>query len=153
VDADPSRDELAQRGLSQLTASLYLDLTRAIDQGADPDVLREVVALWQVGHSDLTYEGLVELGTPRLCAEPECRRDVTPYDADGFPVEGEWEWYMVREEVWSASGLGPDDGVLCVGCLEGRLHRRLTPADFTDRQRERGPSPLDSERLRSRFAA
>jgi hypothetical protein len=34
------------------------------------------------------------------------------------------EWYMVRDEVWP---LGFHDGVLCIGCLEQRIGRRLVP--------------------------
>jgi hypothetical protein len=43
------------------------------------------------------------------------------------------EWYMVKPDVWAATGIGPKafDGVLCIGCLEARLKRRLTPDDFT----------------------
>lgn len=37
---------------------------------------------------------------------------------------------MVTDEVWAASGLGARDGCLCIGCLETRLGRSLTPADF-----------------------
>ena len=42
----------------------------------------------------------------------------------------EHEYYMVHNEVWKASGLGPSDGMLCIGCLEVRLGRRLVPGDF-----------------------
>jgi len=41
------------------------------------------------------------------------------------------EYYMVIERVWWAvhdSGIG----MLCIGCLETRLGRRLRPDDFTD---------------------
>lgn len=54
------------------------------------------------------------------------------------------ETYMVRGDVWPLDALG---GMLCVGCLEHRIGRRLVPADFTD-------VPLNdsggSARLRSR---
>lgn len=42
------------------------------------------------------------------------------------------EWYQVTDALWAASGLGPDDGYLCIGCLEARLGRQLVAADFTD---------------------
>lgn len=35
---------------------------------------------------------------------------------------------MVHDEVWAAAGLGK--GRLCVGCIETRLGRPLTRADF-----------------------
>lgn len=51
------------------------------------------------------------------------------------------EWYVVHDRVWEAAGMDPDhlpewgsDGehyYLCVGCLEARLGRELTAADFT----------------------
>jgi hypothetical protein len=41
------------------------------------------------------------------------------------------EFYMVRDEVW-AQVAEPDEGMLCVGCCEKRLGRRLVPDDFTD---------------------
>jgi hypothetical protein len=59
-----------------------------------------------------------------LCVD--CGVETLPLD------EGRAEWYHVHPEVWEASGLGPDDGCLCIGCLETRLQRRLTPADFSD---------------------
>jgi hypothetical protein len=41
------------------------------------------------------------------------------------------EYYMVADELWAASGLGPDDGMLCLVCLERRIGRRLAIGDFT----------------------
>jgi hypothetical protein len=40
-------------------------------------------------------------------------------------------YYMVRDELWAASGVAPSGGMLCLGCLEGRLGRELEHADFT----------------------
>lgn len=40
------------------------------------------------------------------------------------------ENYMVRDEVWP---IGPHDGMLCVGCLEARIERRLVREDFQPR--------------------
>jgi hypothetical protein len=41
------------------------------------------------------------------------------------------EYYMVRNELWAASGLGPNDGMLCLADLERRIGRVLTLEDFT----------------------
>lgn len=49
----------------------------------------------------------------------------------GADTEALGEFYMLRDEVWGETGMGPDEGMLCVGCVEGRLGRRLGPADFT----------------------
>ena len=40
------------------------------------------------------------------------------------------EWYMTTDAVWAATGLGPDDGYLCVGCLSRRLGRPLRWSDL-----------------------
>lgn len=58
---------------------------------------------------------------------------------------GRVEWYVVHDEIWDLAGMPSEDlvlpsgrtvvdrpGYLCILCLERRLHRRLTPADFTD---------------------
>jgi len=42
------------------------------------------------------------------------------------------EYYMVHDEIWKQTGLGGDDGQLCIGCLEKRIGRRVGPADFID---------------------
>jgi hypothetical protein len=43
------------------------------------------------------------------------------------------EYYMVRDDVWAAAIGKPDSqaGMLCIGCLETRLGRRLGRLDFT----------------------
>ena len=40
------------------------------------------------------------------------------------------EVYHVREKVWDASGVEGMGGCLCIGCLEKRIGRQLTPKDF-----------------------
>ena len=37
--------------------------------------------------------------------------------------------YMVHDHLWP---IGKLDGMLCIGCLETRIGRQLTPDDFTD---------------------
>lgn len=63
-----------------------------------------------------------DLSSP--CAD--CGIETLPTD------ERRAEWYHVHPEVWEQTGLGIDDGCLCIGCLETRLGRTLTRADFTD---------------------
>ncbi len=54
------------------------------------------------------------------------------------PLEGEREYYEVTDAVWHKAGAtgfgqtdnGPSGYFLCVGCLETRLKRKLTRADF-----------------------
>jgi hypothetical protein len=40
------------------------------------------------------------------------------------------EVYTVKPEVWRAAGMDDLGGCLCIGCLEKRLGRFLTPKDF-----------------------
>lgn len=40
------------------------------------------------------------------------------------------EYYMVTDSVWTKAGM--TDGMLCIGCLEDRIGRRLTKKDFPD---------------------
>jgi hypothetical protein len=57
-----------------------------------------------------------------LCAD--CGVDTCPVET-GSRAES----FMVHDEIWAAAG---DEDHLCVGCLEHRLGRQLTPGDFTD---------------------
>jgi len=43
------------------------------------------------------------------------------------------EVYTVRDSVWKAAGMEPMGGCLCIGCLEDRLGRKLTPKHFPRR--------------------
>ena len=52
--------------------------------------------------------------------------------ASDFCTPGTNGVYIVYDDVWEASGLGPLDGYLCVRCLEKRIGRRLCNEDFTD---------------------
>jgi hypothetical protein len=63
----------------------------------------------------------------------DCGFDTLPLDGSGA------EWYMVTDDIWKWAGMGSTVRVgldvrdlLCIGCLESRLQRRLTPADFKD---------------------
>ena len=38
--------------------------------------------------------------------------------------------YTVHDGLWSQAKMRPDGGMLCVGCLETRIGRRLCSADF-----------------------
>jgi hypothetical protein len=76
-----------------------------------------------------------------LCAD--CGLDTTP--KDGF-----WEWYMVKSRIWEAAMReGPEAHYLCIGCLEQRLRRELTAADFSDHLCNQANS-IDSRRLTER---
>jgi hypothetical protein len=67
---------------------------------------------------------------------------------------------MVTKAVWAAAGMPPatikcynetDGDFLCIGCIEKRLGRPLTAADFADVPLNE-PSPWDTPRLAARKA-
>lgn len=60
------------------------------------------------------------------------------------------EYYMVIDAVWLQTGLTKTCGMLCIGCLETRLGRRLVPADFLDAPINQGFFTL-SERIHDRM--
>jgi hypothetical protein len=81
----------------------------------------------------------------RSSACVDCGRDTMPAG-----LSAEVEYYMVRNELWAAADMGhPRGGMLCVGCIEGRLGRELVPADFTNVVAN-NYSPHNSERLSRR---
>jgi hypothetical protein len=45
-------------------------------------------------------------------------------------VTAQSEIYHVRNVIWKETGMEEGGGCLCIGCLENRLGRRLTPSDF-----------------------
>ena len=60
------------------------------------------------------------------------------------------EYYMIENEVWCS--VNPSgEGMLCVGCLEDRLGRKLSPEDFTDCPLNKGNKVNSSPRLMSRI--
>ena len=81
----------------------------------------------------------------------DCGLDTTPCTGRrGCRHIGKWEHYMVHDDVWATAGM--EEGFLCVGCLEGRLGRELTAADFTPAPIN-DPDPWDTPRLAARKAS
>jgi hypothetical protein len=60
------------------------------------------------------------------------------------------EYYMVRDTVWKQAK-GPAAGMLCIGCLERRIGRRLRRADFLPCALNDGSFP-QSRRLKARLS-
>jgi hypothetical protein len=48
----------------------------------------------------------------------------------GKDTSNSGEYYSVSDDVWDASGIAPDGGMLCLTCLETRIGRLLTAEDF-----------------------
>jgi hypothetical protein len=60
------------------------------------------------------------------------------------------EYYMLEDAVWLEAN-GSDAGMLCIGCVEERLGRRLTVADFTVAPVNWEPDRWRSRRLQDRL--
>ena len=58
------------------------------------------------------------------------------------------EYHMLEDDVWAEAAQG-DEARLCLGCVEVRLGRRLTPEDFADAPVNRWPAMSPGERQRS----
>jgi hypothetical protein len=64
-----------------------------------------------------------------------------------------WEVFMLTDEVWAEAAAelaDVPDVMLCIGCIEHRLGRRLTPDDFDWTLTINSPSSIDSDRLADR---
>lgn len=62
------------------------------------------------------------------------------------------EHYFVSTSIW-LTVVGSNKGMLCVGCLEGRLGRKLVKADFTSAHINNPRLYPMSDRLRNRLEA
>lgn len=63
------------------------------------------------------------------------------------------EYYMLYDSIWEAAGMikyTPD--MLCIGCVEKRIGRLLTAADFVDYPINTSSYFSRSDRLRDRLA-
>ncbi|MBA4033208.1 MAG: hypothetical protein C0480_01190 [Bradyrhizobium sp.] len=90
-----------------------------------------------------------------LCID--CGVDTAPDDDRRRRGARTSEYYMVHNHVWLAAGMVKADPTnlgrdfLCIGCLEVRLGRRLTPDDFPDVPVNK-PDRWNSPRLNARLA-
>ncbi len=66
---------------------------------------------------------------PTPCGD--CRLELQP---DTPPGTNDWQWYMTTDEVWEQAGMPAEscEAYLCIDCLERRLGRLLSGADFSD---------------------
>lgn len=62
-----------------------------------------------------------------------------------------YEHYFAKNEVWIGEAGMSETGMLCIGCLETRIGRRLTPDDFTDAHINNPKTHPMTERLLSRL--
>ena len=92
------------------------------------------------GYCDCEIVLNVDMTDPRPLSNSNCRDCGNDYD----------EYYMVHDHVWKTGGLAEDGGMLCIGCLEKRIGRRLCCDDFPDCQTNRRDD--QSLRLKDRIA-
>jgi hypothetical protein len=80
---------------------------------------------------DLIEDALVDLVDLNLDDQDTTREAVArAHCLDcGVFVHAINEYYMLHNAVWQEAHPA-DDGMLCIGCVEERLGRRLTPGDF-----------------------
>jgi hypothetical protein len=62
----------------------------------------------------------------------EMEREFAERGRSGFGANAQSEIYHVYSWVWERAGMEPWGGCLCIGCLEARIGRPLTPDDFPD---------------------
>lgn len=80
----------------------------------------------------------------------DCQTPTAPCTGKrGCRHKGRWEYYMVHDHIWDTAGA--DHGYLCIGCLENRMARRLTAADFTDAPINDPTDPWHTDRLTTRL--
>jgi len=61
------------------------------------------------------------------------------------------EFYFIHTELW-VEATGSKEGMLCVGCLEERIGRELTPDDFPDVTINKSQYGPKSQRLTDRMS-
>ena len=65
-----------------------------------------------------------------------------------------YEYYMVIDEIWLAANQGSKKGMLCIGCVEDKIGRRLNQFDFTSAPINNiDLFPMKSRRLISRLTS
>lgn len=42
-----------------------------------------------------------------------------------------YEYYMLKDSIWALTSVGRV-GMLCIGCVETKIGRKLVPSDFND---------------------
>ena len=115
---------------------LLLESLKEVDCNHDHTLCRRILALMgledeaiqaclsyftlQGGGCDCEVVLNVDMTEPKPLVDFSCEDCGSDYD----------EHYMVQNDIWKAYGAG--DGMLCIGCLEKRIGRKLHRQDFID---------------------
>jgi len=81
---------------------------------------------------------------------PQTRIDIALKGSSKVEFDRQTEVYTVKDSIWKHVGMRPWSGCLCIGCLEKRLGRQLTPKDFSRHDRETWALMPCTERLLNR---
>lgn len=120
--------------------------------GLETPICREITPLATVPHMDT--EDIQHDPLDDSCPCDECEQEWLN-DAHwmcldcGIHTGVIGEYYMVTGDLWHST-VTEQRGMLCVGCLESRIMRPLSPADFTNVPLNTQPY-YRSERLRDRL--
>jgi hypothetical protein len=68
--------------------------------------------------------------SPGVLDGPAARRRLKRYGKYTARIGTDSEVYTLRNAVWKKTRMKPWGGCLCIGCVEKRLGRKLTPKDF-----------------------
>jgi hypothetical protein len=80
-----------------------------------------------------TAPGMPTRATVEQAMKASCLRS-DPETMASIRFDDNTEVFIVRDSVWKKAGVEPWGGCLCIGCLERRIGRRLTPKDFRRNQ-------------------
>lgn len=61
----------------------------------------------------------------------KCHSSTNCVDCDVDVMEAK-EYYMVTDSCWKRAGMESHGGMLCIGCLESRLGKKLTSRNFAE---------------------
>jgi hypothetical protein len=93
--------------------------------------------------------------TKYQCTEPDCIGECEPFVCLDCGVNTTHinEYYMLEDDVWYGALTAQDNnGMLCIGCFENRLGRKLRPDDFAQVPLNFAfQGPFQSQRLASRI--
>jgi hypothetical protein len=105
-------------GLFQLIEELRRELHR--HQRETAALKRRVTDLEEIVYDEDDDINDADYDPASHCAD--CGTETTP------AALKDWQWYIVDDQVLADAGM--NGGYLCIGCLEKRLGRPLTGADF-----------------------
>jgi hypothetical protein len=136
--------DLLLRSFNEVDCNLDHTLCRRIlaRMGLGDEVIQECLSYFRLqgGYCDCEVVLNVDMTKPKPLLDFSCKDCASDYD----------EYYMVQNDVWKACGAG--DGILCIGCLEKRIGRKLRRQDFTHPPLNEINLETESLRLRDRLS-